>query len=39
MRHAASAIRYTTTNATDLGPAPFVLGLDVVVDRAGVDSM
>ncbi len=39
MRHAVSAILSTPASATDFGPATFVLGLDVVADRAGVDSM
>ncbi|CAN5543296.1 hypothetical protein BH09GEM1_BH09GEM1_44150 [soil metagenome] len=39
MRHAVSAIPNTTGNATDLGPATFAVAMDVVADRAGVDSM
>ena len=39
MRHAVSAILSTSASATDLGPATFVVVMDVVADRAGVDSM
>ena len=39
MRHAVSAILYTPANATDISPATFVVVMDVVADRAGVDSM
>ena len=39
MRHAVSAILSTPPNGPDLGPATFVVVMDVVADRAGVDSM